>query len=51
MKEIILLIYRNLYEKLGRWSRKHKDRIRKLTTLSNFDQDEFGKVIDMIFKK
>lgn len=42
ISEIILLIYRNLYDKQGNWSIKHINRINEL--LSFVNKDEFNKI-------
>ena len=42
ISEIILLIYRNLYDKRGKWCRKHMMRINEL--LLSINKDEFNKI-------
>ena len=47
VSEIILLIYRNLYDKRGNWKRKHINRINEL--MSTVDRADLSKVVNMCF--
>ena len=47
ISEIILLIYRNLYDKRGKWSGKHIQRINEL--LPSINKDDFGKISNYCF--
>ena len=47
ISEIILLIYRNLYDKISKWSVKHINRINELLLLVN--KDEFNKICHYSF--
>ncbi len=47
ISEIILFIYRNLYDKRGKWSGKHIQRINEL--LPSINKDEFGKISNYCF--
>ena len=49
ISEIILLIYRNLYDKRGRWSVKHINRINEL--LLSVNKDKFNKICHYCFTK
>ena len=46
--EIILLLYRNIYDKQGNWKAKHTNRILEL--IKNINDDEFNFVCNMCFK-
>lgn len=47
--EVILLIYRNLYDKLGKWTPKHKNRINHL--MNDISEEEFNKMCNLCFKQ
>lgn len=47
ISEIILLIYRNIYDKRGHWSKKHINRINEL--IININKDEFNKICSYCF--
>ena len=47
ISEIILLIYRNLYDKNSSWANKHKLRINEL--LLKIEHNEFNKICNMCF--
>tara|TARA_B100000886_G_scaffold339921_1_gene306969 strand:+ start:1895 stop:2995 length:1101 start_codon:yes stop_codon:yes gene_type:complete len=49
ISEIILLIYRNLYDKRGNWKRKHINRINDL--MSTVDKFDFNKIANLCFTK
>jgi len=49
ISEIILLIYRNLYDKCSKWSNKHINRINELMTYIN--KNEFIKICNFCFTK
>ena len=49
--EIILLIYRCLYDKRGHWSEKHTSRINYLISSEDFCKDEFDKVCKFEFSQ
>jgi hypothetical protein len=47
ISEIILLIYRNIYDKQGNWSNKHINRIEEL--IVDIEKDEFNKICNYCF--
>lgn len=47
ISEILLLVFRNLYDKNGKWKNKHKNRILKL--ISNIDEKEFKYVQNFFY--
>lgn len=47
--EIVLLIYRNLYDKKGKWVHKHIDRINEIIKRNDFNENEFKKVCNLVY--
>lgn len=48
VSEVILLLFRNVFDKKGKWSEKHKKRIKELMDI--VDKNELSKIVDMTFK-